>query len=74
MIKELTYNLAISDWYDADILDKCLDYYSKNYSFLLAENIEKILTLFFSYGVNSEQFMQFLPYASEIINRLVNFI
>lgn len=72
MIKELTYNLSISDWYDAEILDKCLQYYTKNYKYLLADNIEKILTFFFSYGVNSEKFMQFLPYASEIINRLVS--
>lgn len=73
IIKELTYNLALSDWYDAEILDKCLEYYTKNYKYLLAENIEKIMSLFFSYGINSEKFINFLPYASEIINRLVNF-
>lgn len=63
------YNLIISDWYDAEILDKCLEYYIKYNKYLLAENVEKILTHFFSYGVNSEHFIEFLPYASEIINR-----
>lgn len=69
IIREITYNLVISDWYDADLLDKCLEYYTKNYKYLLAENVEKILTLFFLYGVNSEKLIEFLPYATEIINR-----
>ncbi|XP_022168362.1 FAST kinase domain-containing protein 1, mitochondrial isoform X1 [Myzus persicae] len=69
IIRELTYNLVTSDWYDADLLDKCLKYLIKNHKYLLAENVEKILTVFFLYGVNSEKFMEFLPYATEIINR-----
>ncbi|CAI6366545.1 unnamed protein product [Macrosiphum euphorbiae] len=68
-IRELTYNLVTSDWYDAELLDKCLKYLIKNHKYLLAENVEKILTVFFLYGVNSEKFIEFLPYATEIINR-----
>jgi len=68
-IRELTYNLITSDWYDAELLDKCLKYFIKNHEYLLAENVEKILTVFFLYGVNSEKFIEFLPYATEIINR-----
>lgn len=69
IIRELCYNLTLSDWYDAELVDKCVDYYIKNYKYILAENVEKILSLFFLYGVNSEKFVEFLPCATEIINR-----
>lgn len=59
----------MSDWHDGELLDKCLEYYIKNYKYLLAENIEKILTLFYIHGTNSETFIAFLPCAVEIINR-----
>ncbi|VVC40572.1 RAP domain,FAST kinase-like protein, subdomain 2 [Cinara cedri] len=68
-IRELTFNLIASDWFDSELLDKCLKYYIKNHKYLLAENVEKILTLFFSFGINSEKYMEFLPCAVEIINR-----
>lgn len=50
-------------------MDKCLEYYTTNYKYLLAENVEKILTLFFSYGVSTEKLIEFLPCAVEVINR-----
>lgn len=59
----------MSDWYDAELLNKCLEYCMKNYKYMLAENIEKILTLFFLYGASSEKLIEFLPYATEVINR-----
>lgn len=68
-IRELTYCLVVADWYDLELLDKCLEYYTKNYKYLLAENVEKILTLFFSNGISTEKFIEFLPCAVEIINR-----
>lgn len=68
-IKEITYNLVVSDWYDIQLLDKCLEYYIINYKYLLADNVEKILSLFFSFGINNEKLIEFLPCATEIINR-----
>lgn len=68
-IRELTHNLVNSDWYDANLLDKCLEYYTKNYKYILAENVEKMLTHLFLYGVTSEKLIEFLPHATKIINR-----
>jgi len=63
------YNLITSNWFDVQLLDKCLEYYIINSKYLLAENVEKMLSLFFTFGINSEKFIEFLPCAAEIINR-----
>lgn len=70
VIRELTYNLVKSNnGYDDEILEKCLEYNIKNHKYLLAENVEKILTLFFLEGYRNEKLIEFLPYAAEIIEK-----
>lgn len=59
----------MSDWYDSDLLNKCLEYYIKHHEYLLGDNIEKILTHFFLQGISNEKLIEFLPFATKIINR-----
>lgn len=68
-VRELIHNLSIADWYDNELMNSCADYCLKNHKYLLAENVEKLLTHFFIQGVSSNKFSEFLPLASEIINR-----
>ncbi|XP_050441714.1 FAST kinase domain-containing protein 1, mitochondrial [Adelges cooleyi] len=68
-VRELTYNLSISDWYDRELMNSCAEYCLNNHKYILADNVEKLLTLFYTLGVHDEKFLEFLPYGAEIINR-----
>ncbi|XP_050530459.1 uncharacterized protein LOC126899510 isoform X2 [Daktulosphaira vitifoliae] len=68
-VRELIHNLSIADWYDGELMNSCADYCLRNHNYLLAENVEKLLTHFFIQGVSSDKFSEFLPHASGIINR-----